>query len=72
MNIEPEQEEVDEDDAKFVHIPTADLNKMNVALLKAELARRGVTTKGKTAELKARLIDALASASLQGLRLITM
>jgi hypothetical protein len=60
MNIEPEQEEVGEDGAKFVHIPTADLNKMNVASLKAELARRGVTTKGKTVKLKARLIDALA------------
>ena len=60
LNVEPQQEEVDEDGAKFVDIPKADLDKMNVGSLKSELARRGVKAKGKKAELKARLIDALA------------
>jgi hypothetical protein len=53
-------EEVDDDNAMFVDIPKAELDKMTVATLKAELGRRGVTAKGKKAELKARLIDALA------------
>ena len=60
MNIEPQQEEVDDDGAKFVDIPKADLDKLNVGALRAELARRGVNPKRKKAELKERLIDALA------------
>ena len=59
MNIEPQGDEVDKDGAKFVDIPKAALDKMNVGALKAELARRGVNSKGKKVELKARLIDVL-------------
>jgi hypothetical protein len=65
-NIEPRQEEqvhepeeVDKDGAKLVDIPKVDQDKMNVASLKAELARQVVNAKGWKAELKARLIDAL-------------
>jgi FKBP-type peptidyl-prolyl cis-trans isomerase (trigger factor) len=60
MNIvEPEPKEVDAAGAKFVNISKADLDKMNVASLKAELARRGVNAKEKKAKLKERLVDAL-------------
>ena len=59
MNIEPQQE-IDEDGAKFVDNPKADLDKMNVGSLKAELARRSINAKGKKAELKERLVDGLA------------